>query len=163
MILNLEQKNREIAGIKVHWHQFGVLHAKAASAAERSVLALSDVFPNLKHIWLTRANKIAQAISYYRASKTDLWHRRMMGAPNPPQAAEAQFDYREIDRLVALIHHFDASWSRYFAAMGVTPLQIVYENMVADFGGTVRVVLRHIGTDAESYATAWDEPRFRGG
>jgi len=110
------------------------------------------VFPNLKHIWLTRANKIAQAISYYRASKTDLWHKRTIGAPNPPQAAEAQFDYREIDRLVALIHHFDASWSRYFAAMGVTPLQIVYEDMVADFAGTMRAVLRHIGADAESVA-----------
>jgi LPS sulfotransferase NodH len=140
-----------IVGIKVHWHQFGALHAKVASAAAQRA-ALSSVFPNLKHIWLTRTNKIAQAISYYRASRTNLWHRRTIGSLDPSQAADAQFDYREIDRLVALIHRFDASWSRYFAAVGITPLQIVYEDMVADFGGTVRAVLRHIGVNAEHIA-----------
>jgi trehalose 2-sulfotransferase len=142
-VLHAAATDNGIVGIKVHWHQFSVLHAKVASAAARRA-PLSDVFPNLKHIWLTRANKIAQAISYYRASKTDLWHKRPIGALNPPRAADAQFDYREIDRLVALIHHFDASWSRYFAAMGVTPLRIVYEDMVADFAGTIRAVLRHM-------------------
>jgi hypothetical protein len=36
--------------------------------------------------------------------------------------------------------------------VGITPLQIVYEDMVADFGGTVRAVLRHIGVNAEHIA-----------
>ena len=92
-VLQAATTDNGIVGIKVHWHQFGVLDAEVASAAARRV-PLSDVFPNLKHIWLARTNKIAQAISYYRASKTDLWHQRTIGAPNPPQAANPQFDYR---------------------------------------------------------------------
>jgi len=80
--------------------------------------------------------------------------RRIAGtdAPGALPAADAEFDCREIDRLIALIQQFDASWSRYFAAAGVTPLQIVYEDLVADYAGTVRTVLRHIGTEAEGIA-----------
>ena len=71
-----------VFGLKVHFHQLRAVHAKLLAAAQSqkvngpamSVEALLRArFGEPRYIWLMRRNKVAEAISYYRAAKTGLW------------------------------------------------------------------------------------------
>ena len=66
-----------VFGAKVHWHQLDVLMQKLAISRPHVHLgrrpSLARAFPKLRYVWLSRENKVAQAISYYRAANTKVW------------------------------------------------------------------------------------------
>src|SRR5262249_20823009 len=59
---------------KLHWYQFEFATRVVARESDMPVPLLIDRrFPGLCYVWLTRRDKIRQAVSYYRASKTGVW------------------------------------------------------------------------------------------
>src|SRR5579862_3634810 len=70
-----------VFGMKLHWHQIPALASKFAAAAESKAAPageialdelLQDRFPAVHYLWLLRRNKLAQGISYYRATLSDV-------------------------------------------------------------------------------------------
>jgi len=138
-----------VFGAKVHWHQLQVLTDKLRKGRAQTdgtlSSTLSAALPALRYIWIRRRNKVAQAISYYRASQTDQWRRQPSTAPDRPAAAHlCEFDFHEIDRLVGLVEEFDAQWQRYFSEREISPLVLVYEEFIADYEGTVRRAMDYL-------------------
>jgi LPS sulfotransferase NodH len=101
---------------------------------------LAAAFPSLRYVWLTRRDRLRQAISLARAQASGLWQSTQAAAAAaaapPPEPDLAAVDDRVTD-LVA----WDAGWEAFFAAAGVRPVSLVYEDLVRDPGAAVRELL----------------------
>jgi LPS sulfotransferase NodH len=140
-----------VFGIKVHYYQFEGLPAKLSTVPAyrdlpRSQL-LSTPFPEIKHIWLSRRDKVRQAVSYHKACQTDgWWVKETHGPPIRPGAMkESVFDPHNIERLEKVLQNNEAGWQRYFEESGTKPLVVMYEDLAADYDGTIRMVLNWLG------------------
>lgn len=106
----------------------------------------AEVFPNCQHIFLTRRNKIRQAVSWWRAIQDEVWHlTNEESHANPDTFYEEKYN---LDALKALLQELmlkECNTQAYFQANGIVPLTICYEDLVADYEGTVRDVLRYLG------------------
>jgi trehalose 2-sulfotransferase len=144
-----------VFGAKVHWHQFlhlrkkiRLVHGEGTSDLE----LLRSAFPDLRFIFLTRRDKVQQAVSYYKALRTDCWHSlrpdatitRETPVPAPISASEPSFDFDQIDRWVTRFTNDEASWCRYFATVGLEPFEVVYEDFIGTYESTVLDILRYL-------------------
>ncbi|MBN2499349.1 MAG: hypothetical protein JXB38_01200 [Anaerolineales bacterium] len=119
---------------------------------------MADLFPNLQYIFLTRRNKVRQAISHWKAIESDVWHRTNQDLT----ASEAdksqsdllreeqssfpapQFYFESIDHLVQDILLREVVWQEYFDQAGVAPLTVVYEDFVRAPEDTLCLMLDYL-------------------
>ena len=144
-----------VFGLKLHWHQIPALRDAFASAsvAERTQVAtmpldelLRTRFSQAHYVWLRRRNKIAQAISYYRAAKTDNWRVQTRARAKADAAAPPlPFDLDEIESCVRAVEEFDRQWLAFFKQRKVKALVLIYEDFVASYEATVRAVCQYVG------------------
>jgi LPS sulfotransferase NodH len=137
-----------VFGVKCHWYQFELLPGKLATVEGLQGMplaeALGKLFPNPKFIWLTRRNKIRQAISLHRARQTGTWwHEESFAKKLPPRRA-AQFDPRLIDNAERHLLSNEMGWQNFFRASNVQPFRIIYEDFVGHYEETVRDVLEFL-------------------
>ena len=94
-------------------------------------------FPNLHHIWLTRRNKVRQAVSWVMAEQTGQW------TANQPVSADAEpcYDFAVIDHHVQELVIREAALQAYFETMGVIPLTIVYEDFSTEPLRSAQIIL----------------------
>ena len=52
---------------------------------------LDQIFSNLHYVWITRRNKVRQAVSHCRASQTGLWTRSVDSRATAPKVPEFNF------------------------------------------------------------------------
>jgi LPS sulfotransferase NodH len=97
----------------------------------------------LRLVFVTRPDKVAQAVSLWRAVQTQSW-RAGRGVPS----AEARYAFAGIDHLVALLEGHEAAWRRWFAEHGHAPHVVRYDDLAADPRATVAGVLRALGLPA---------------
>lgn len=102
-------------------------------------------FPDLRPVLLTRRDRVRQAVSWSRAAQDGVWEVRA-DAPVRPES-EASYDRELIANLERLIVEGEQGWRDLVAELGLTALHVVYEDMVADWAGTVRAVLVHLDLD----------------
>jgi LPS sulfotransferase NodH len=148
-----------VFGLKIHWHQIpALLRAFAAMAGTDLAQAskrpldvwLKSRFANCHYLWLRRRNKVAQGISYYRATLSDVWRVRAGAKSGPVAAGRAvPFDFAEIDRHVRLVEDFDRRWLEFFNARKLRTLVLVYEDLIGDYERTIRGVCRFAGLAAD--------------
>jgi trehalose 2-sulfotransferase len=104
-------------------------------------------FPNCRHIFMTRRNRVLLAVSWWRAIMSGEWHREHGAAPQPGDVAD-RYDFGALDHLFAESSLREATTEDHFAAADIVPLNVVYEDFIRDYEGTVRGVLAHLGLDS---------------
>lgn len=115
----------------------------------------ADLFPNCKHLYITRRNKARLAVSWWKAIQDQVWH--LENGKNRPQE-EAFYD--EKYNLDALNHLFkeanlrEAALQEYFDRYDIAPLTIVYEDFIKDYESTVFRVLQYLRLDTTSVTVA---------
>jgi trehalose 2-sulfotransferase len=156
-----------VFGLKLHYYQLADLSAQLARVDGFRGLpveeAISAAFPEVRYIWLTRRDKARQAISYYRACQSEIWWQIESDEPGgsgSTDAPEPVFDAAEIARLERLVAANDAKWQGFFARCGIDPLVITYEELGADYAGTISRVLSWLGV-AEPDPSQIRPPRLR--
>ena len=79
----------------------------------------------------------------------------------PPAMGAPRYDYELIAGLEALIAESEAGWRHLYSELGLTPCQIVYEDLNSPDGyeQTIRGVLAHLGLD--EYQGLIPAPRTR--
>lgn len=134
-----------VLGLRIMWgtmdevtEQLAPLHPHHARSPRA---LLEQAFGRLGFIYLWRDDILAQAISLYRAEKTDYWHSTE--GPTPPSAPE--FDFDEIQTRIELLHQHNQAWRAWFGAAGVEPLSVRYEDLEVDPQGCTRQILRSLG------------------
>jgi LPS sulfotransferase NodH len=147
-----------VSGIKLHYYQLAELTRKVGAA--QSVAELTDAkmlaqcFPNAGTLWLTRRDKVRQAISLQIAAATRRWWA-IEGVANPraAESANPEFDPRAIARTEAILLNNDSKWQAFFRANGMSPFVLYYEDLMADYPGAIRSILNWLGVpDAETVA-----------
>lgn len=104
-----------------------------------------EIFPNCKHIFLTRRNKLRQAISWWRAIKDQVWHLGPGDShQNPEEFYVEHYDLAALKHLLSEILLKEAATQEYFDRHGIEPLNLVYEEMVADFPQALKRVLEYL-------------------
>jgi LPS sulfotransferase NodH len=112
--------------------------------------ALTTAFPNLKLVFLTRRNKIRQAVSHWRAIRSELWHLPRDGQAKAPPGDDYRFE--AIDTLVHDIVMREAVWQQFFDRLGARPLTVAYEDFAAEPESATRKMLAYLGLEP---ATGW--------
>lgn len=99
-----------------------------------------NCFGNVPCVWLRRRNKLEQAISWYRAAETGLWHIRR-DSPRPT----APFNRARINQFLEIIEEREAEWTSWFSHKGVLPLEIFYEQACQNPLAAVRAIAEYVG------------------
>jgi LPS sulfotransferase NodH len=108
---------------------------------------LATTFPNLRYIWITRQDKVRQAVSLWRAIQTGIWrademHNLTCIASLPE--TELVFHFRAIDHLVDQIESHEAAWQNYFHDCDIEPYIVVYEDLVGAYEATCLDILQYL-------------------
>ncbi len=126
-----------VFGLRLMQRDLGRLLALTALAhpgLPGDLARLTAAFGETLFIHLTRADKLAQAVSRVKAEQTGLWHRAPDGTEierlSPP--APPRYDPARIAKVLAELEHGDAAWQAWFTAQGIIPLQLTYQALAAD-------------------------------
>jgi len=106
-------------------------------------------FPNHKHIFMTRRNKVRLAVSWWKAIKSQEWHR-VAGASTPAIDLSAAYDFEAIHHLVDECLMREAGIQEFFSEGSIIPLTLVYEDFIQEYEKTLRTVLDFLELDTIS-------------
>jgi LPS sulfotransferase NodH len=140
-----------VFGAKLMFNQLPELRALAAGLPEFSGLELDALLGRLlggvgragevRYIWVSRRDKVRQAVSMWKALQTRRWQAGPTGERVAPR-----YRYEGIDHLVHRFEAEDEGWRRFFHRRGIEPLKITYEDdLESDAEAAVRRVLDWIG------------------
>jgi LPS sulfotransferase NodH len=132
-------------GVKLHWDQVEVfLHLLRLRRGLRGLgdgAVVEAIFPAPSFVWMTREDTLAQAVSWWKAITTGKW------TDGRPVTGEPRFDTDGIAGRVRRIGEHTGAWREWFAANGIEPLLVNYEQLAADPAGEARRVLAFIDVD----------------
>ena len=142
-----------VFGAKLMFNQVPELRALAATVPEYADLEptalLGTLFGEPKLVWVSRDDKVRQAVSMWRALQSRRWRGERAETDDTADDDDDRdrpiYSFDGIDHLVRRFTADDDGWSGLFAAAGRQPLRISYERLAADRESTVRMVLSHIG------------------
>jgi len=118
------------------------------------------LFPRTKHVFLTRRHKLNIAASWWKAIQDSQWHRV------PGEAAKGEDFYADKYNVNALTHllkdHLirETATQAFFDRNGIAPYTLVYEDMVADFEGTLTRLLAYLEIEAPQIPSMPFQPTF---
>jgi LPS sulfotransferase NodH len=101
------------------------------------------LFPDHKHIFMTRRNKVRLAVSWWRAIRSGEWHRRQDESKSDIDVS-GDYNFSAIDHLVSESILREAALQELFDEAGIIPLTVTYEDMLKDPQATVHNVLGYL-------------------
>jgi trehalose 2-sulfotransferase len=140
-----------VFGINIHWFQLNDamqrLGAYVDSSAGSAPDVLSAAFPNLKYIWLSRRDKVAQAVSWYKSIHTGQYVKLHDSNSSRSGKIDLDFDYNKIKTYFTALRSFDNGWKNYFITNGLSPMVVIYEDLVSNYRENMLSVLEFLGLD----------------
>lgn len=141
-----------VFGARVMWGYMGEFLEKLAATRPREKFQghrlLSEWFPNLHYVRMSRRDRIAQAVSWARAVQSDVWY----SGDTRRAGRTVKFDFDQIDNLVNEIGDHEEAWDAYFRASGVDLLHLFYEELSSDLDVAIVAVLGHLGIERVALA-----------
>ncbi len=127
-----------VFGVKLMWEQFEAVTDNLRSFPQfrnaPAPMILSALFPNLHYIFLTRADKVRQAVSFAKALQTGKFHIQHSLLPDQPKSIgkgntrkKLCYNFYQVFHIYQSLIKKEAAWERYFAKAGIKPYRIVYE------------------------------------
>jgi LPS sulfotransferase NodH/acetyltransferase-like isoleucine patch superfamily enzyme/predicted SAM-dependent methyltransferase len=142
----IENKSvNDIFSVKIAWdHKNAFLDA--IKKIDSSIDSLEDFFPGARWLFLRRHDKVAQAISLWKAQKTGVWV-----AKNSSMPVKEKPEYKFSEILDSLMHILveDLFWERYFYERKIDPLTLYYEDYVQNVKNAVLMVARYLGVSEQ--------------
>ena len=123
-----------IFGIKAHWGQYKPLLGESDPR---------DVLPDPRVVFITRRDRLRQAVSWVRALQTLEWAT----GDKPSAERRAVFDAEHITQKLGRIDREEEVWEGMLERHGIEPYRIVYEDFVEAQDQTVRGVLDLLGVN----------------
>jgi len=138
-----------VFGAKMMWGYFGDFIDNARQIPAYREMAVPDIltsnFPNLHYIWVTRLEKVRQAISLWKAIQTWTWsHDEQVLSAEKRSHKELVFNFEAIDHLVQRIEAHETAWRQFFDDAGIRPCIVVYEELASAYEATALNILRYL-------------------
>jgi LPS sulfotransferase NodH len=144
-----------VFGLKLMWFQVPDLIERFRAAGHHLPPSadfddyLHRRFGTVTYLWLRRRDTVAQAISWYRAAQSNVWHVRPGGAAQPSGVhKDPPFDIGEIDRFVGMVEDYDRQWRAFFTRKKIKALVLIYEDFVSSrekYERTIRAICKFAG------------------
>jgi LPS sulfotransferase NodH len=147
---------------KLMWRQLPELRALASELPEYAGLQTAELLERLfgepAYVWVSRGDKVRQAVSMWRALQTRSWRHSAGG--ESPEDRELVYRFEGIDHLVRTFEAEDRSWREFLAANGIDALAISYEDdLERDRERSVRAVLDRLALRVPAGSQAHEPPR----
>ena len=138
-----------VFGAKLMWNQLPELQALAGELLEfvglETAELLGRLFGRPRYIWVSRTDKVRQAVSLWKALQVRSWRHDETGNGRP----SPQYHFDAIHHLVTRLEAEDRSWHEFFSVHGLQSLKVSYENdLESDPEGTLHRALAWIGVQA---------------
>ena len=132
--------------VTMHWFQVNDAvrrirdYLRVAGSVPQQIFSLA--FPKLSYVWLRRRDKVAQAVSWYRAIQTGRYVK-LRDAQDVRAAGdlEVTFDYSKIRTYWAALRSYDNGWNHFFTGKGLRPFVVHYEDLCNDYERSIRDIL----------------------
>lgn len=143
-ILAAGRSDNGVWGGKLMWGHTEDLVARARElpglgGADLDVV-LRELLDDPRLVFVTRRDKVAQAVSLWRAVQAQNWR-----AEDASGAESGVYDFAGIDHLVSQLESDERAWIEWFARTGGRPLGVSYDQLDAAPGETVAMVLDALG------------------
>ncbi len=142
-----------VFGAKMMWNYLDEFKLRMAELPDLGDLSfnqrLDAVFPQLKIIFIRRRDKVAQAVSLWRAIQTQQWRTESESDSEEvdDDGPDGDYDYRAIEHLLNELHRWDANWEDWFHATGREPIRVFYDEFTTSRAATIGRVLDALGVD----------------
>ena len=147
-------------GVKWSFHQASVdsfiLKLRNSRSRPESIKEIwASVFPNCRHIVMTRRDKVRLAVSWWKAINGGPGHLSQDGTtlpwqdeiPKAPVDLEDAYNFEAIRSLILEVVQREAGLQGLLAELGVRPLSVTYEEFVSSYEQTVRGILDFLELD----------------
>jgi LPS sulfotransferase NodH len=136
---------------KLMWRNLADLHRLATQLPEYAGLGdhelLEALFLRPRYVWMTRREKLRQAISLWRALQTRTWRLEHPGAAANEDSLH--YSYEAIDHLRRQLSADDDRWGAYLRRHRRAAITVVYEDDLEQHQqDTIEHVLDHLGVRA---------------
>jgi LPS sulfotransferase NodH len=133
----------EFFGFKIALNQLHSLTERLRRQGDLSVTSdLRSVFPGLRFVSMRRTDKVAQAVSYWRALVTDQWHT---GAGTTQDPGRPEYDFDAIKEALLAVVTEDWLWDAHFVANGIECHHVVYEDYLQGRLSTLEAIFDYLG------------------
>jgi trehalose 2-sulfotransferase len=143
-----------VFGAKMMWNYLDEFRLRMAELPGLDDLSFNErlqaVFPRLKIIFIRRRDKVAQAVSLWKAIQTQQWRTESESGSEQVEADDSpgvEYDYRAIEHLLNELHRWDARWEDWFHATGRDPIRVFYDEFTLGRAATIGRVLDALGID----------------
>jgi trehalose 2-sulfotransferase len=140
-----------VFGTKIMWGQLeDFVHSlrELPGCRESPIPQLfSDKFPNLHYIYISRRDKVQQAVSLWRAIQTWTWRQKKASSSTNISAHSARepiFHYEAIDYLIHQLNAHDEAWQQYFEQFSLHPYVVIYEELVEAYATILQGILQYL-------------------
>ena len=118
-----------VLGSKLMWNDFDSLRSSLRPPArtDAGLEFMRTTLANPQFVWLRRADKVRQGISWWRAAVTGQWALRPgqeAGQPAP--------DVEQMVQFARLAEQWEDGWRQWFASTGIQPYEVAYEDLARD-------------------------------
>ena len=126
-----------IFGLKAHFHNF--------EAFLKDYPALLEVLSPVAYVYISREDKVAQAVSMAKAYQTASWTSAMKG-----NQTASRYDRALIAKCLEEIEQQETSWLRWFEARRIKPFTVTYEQLTADPAAAVDDIVALLGAEDDA-------------
>lgn len=135
-----------VFGAKIHWHHLVNLGRQLTSLTDFTSLlhTLDLIIPAARLVRITRHDRLAAAISNWKASHTAAWASVQKTTGKRPT-----YDFGEITRHLDMIDLAEEGWDRFEAAAQRDVLTVDYDTLVTRYSETIESVIHHVGVGDE--------------
>jgi trehalose 2-sulfotransferase len=102
--------------------------------------ALRTLLDDPQFVFVTRGDKVEQAVSLWRAVQTQSWRSGETSTDD-----SSVYDFEGIDHLLDQLRAGERAWGDWFGGANVHPIDVTYEQLDASPGDTVSGVLDALG------------------
>lgn len=142
-----------IFSAKIQPHDFtrllaGIRAIPGTDPEESNGALIERWFPHPRYVHLTRRDTGRQAISWYRALLSNTWWA--FRDDDQKTSKPRSLDYLQIKWLEDLLQQNEADWTSYFSDHGISPYEVVYEELVESSNEIIPSILSFLGVDLPS-------------
>jgi LPS sulfotransferase NodH len=142
VVRTVEQSPGELFGFKISLEQAITLSERLRDEGESDVsIDLRSIFPDLRHLRIVRSDKIAQAVSTWRARFSGVWHRPVGTMVDP---GRPEYDFEAIRGELYWLIAEDWLWSFHCENLAIPTFLVEYESYLGAREGTLASIAGYL-------------------
>ena len=136
-LLECRTSRNGIFGLKSHFHNF--------EAFLKGYPGFLKAIAPVAYVYISREDKVAQAVSMAKAYQTAAWTAAMKGNRRTPR-----YDRALITKCLEEIGQQELSWLKWFDAHDIEPFTVTYEDLAADPEAVVDDIVEFLGAENDT-------------